>query len=213
MGRNNFCPQFQVHKTISGTLELDGTEIELLDRPHLAPILLAVFDKVEECLNRGIHKPGCARNRLGELHLDNQTIMYHVGKDVFGKNDGDSILDNGCYIFAILDCEGCIVRKRGNISLRNSTYEEIVELIEKAIQKDRNILKKFLLDGRVFDFCLCRFGTPDGKHKTLEEVSRELGITCELRSKWRDVCIGACHGGCSRSLSRRCSSEKNVYPQ
>lgn len=99
-------------------LSADGTEIELLDRPHLVPIPLATFDKIEECLNRGIHRPGCARKRLGDGALDNQTIMYHVGRDTYGRNDGDSILDNSCYIFAILDAAGCINRQKGFISKR-----------------------------------------------------------------------------------------------
>ena len=109
-------PNFKHTKQYRVRLSADGTEIELLDRPHLVPIPLAAFDKIEDCLSLGIHTPGCAKSRLGDVDLDNQTIMYHVGRDIYGKNDGDSILCNSCYILAILDASGCIDRQRGNIS-------------------------------------------------------------------------------------------------
>lgn len=111
-------PNFENTRQYRVRLSADGTKLELLDSPHLVPIPLAAFDKVEECLNRGIHKPGCAQRRLGDGRLDNQTIMYHVGRDIYGKNDGDSILCNSCYIFAILDAAGCIDRQKGFISER-----------------------------------------------------------------------------------------------
>lgn len=111
-------PNFKHTKQYRVRLSADGTEIELLDRPHLVPIPLATFDKVEDCLSLGIHTPGCAKSRLGDVDLGNQTIMYHVGRDIYEKNDGDSILCNSCYIFAILDAAGCIDRQRGYISKR-----------------------------------------------------------------------------------------------
>lgn len=111
-------PDFRRTRQYRVRLSADGTEIELLDRPHLVPIPLSTFDKVEDCLRLGIHTPGCARRRLGDVGLDNQTIMYHVGRDIYGRNDGDSILCNSCYIFAILDAAGCIDRQRGNYSMR-----------------------------------------------------------------------------------------------
>ena len=111
-------PNFRRTRQYRVRLSADGTEIELLDRPHLVPIPLATFDKVEECLSLGIHTPGCDRRRLGDVNLGNQTIMYHVGRDIYGRNDGDTILSNSCYIFAILDAAGCIDRQRDNISKR-----------------------------------------------------------------------------------------------
>lgn len=111
-------PNFENTRQYRVRLSADGTKIELLDSPHLVPIPLAAFDKVEECLNRGIHKPGCAHKRLGDGALDNQTIMYHVGRDIYERNDGAYIHDNSCYIFAILDAAGCIDRQKGFISKR-----------------------------------------------------------------------------------------------
>lgn len=117
-GGTTSVPNFENTKQYRVRLSADGTEIELLDSPHLVPIPLAAFDKVEDCLSLGIHTPGCAQSRLGDVDLDNQTIMYHVGRDIYGKNDGDSILCNSCYIFAILDAAGCINRQKGFISKR-----------------------------------------------------------------------------------------------
>ena len=112
-GGDVFVPNLR--STNNYHVRLGENEIELLDRPGLVPIPLSAFDKVEECLNNGIHTPGNARVRLGDSKLDCNTIMYYIGRDVFGVTEGNPIIDNSCYLFAILDAAGCITRRRGYI--------------------------------------------------------------------------------------------------
>lgn len=99
-------------------VRLGTNEVELLDRKGLMPVPLAAFDSVERCLDNGINILGCDRLKLGDAKLDAGTIMYHVGRDAYGLNDGDSMISHSCYIFAILEAAGCINRSRGRIDKR-----------------------------------------------------------------------------------------------
>ena len=109
-------PNFRRKKAYK--MQLTGAEVKVFDSDNVPPIPLTAFDKVEECLKNGIHKPGNGHHRLGDPELDENTIMYHIGMDIFGKSIGDSISDNACYIYALLEAAECIIRKRGNISIR-----------------------------------------------------------------------------------------------
>ena len=84
-------------------------------RPRFPENEFTAFDCVENCLDKDIHTPGCDHLKLGDAKLDEGTIMYHVGMDAYGLNDGDSMISHSCYIFAILEAAGCINRSRGRI--------------------------------------------------------------------------------------------------
>ena len=102
-------------------VELDGNEIKLLDLPYLQPIELDLFDAIEEILRsatNGIMKKGCAREKLDSPKLSmNDTVMGRLGRDYYGLNPGDSMIDQACYIYAILAAAGCIRNLRGKIRL------------------------------------------------------------------------------------------------
>lgn len=102
-------------------VELDGNRIKLLDLPYLQPIELELFNNIETYLRNEpdfTMRKGCAREKLGSPKLSmTDTVMGRLGSEYYHLSQGESMIDQACYIFAILEAAGCIRNLRGKIIL------------------------------------------------------------------------------------------------
>lgn len=98
----------------------DGKSFLCDDLPITPPLTYQVFDVIVNLLITcgGKARKGKGRNeKLGDPDCDDTTVVGVIGKNYFGKHNGESVLDPVFVLSAVLDWSGIVYNNRGYLEL------------------------------------------------------------------------------------------------